>query len=77
MTLLFRGDTIENGLVTRQGIDYSLDATLMPSGEWCVRPAGGCGMAGSYYGRSWTAVFVKAPNEAMAIKKANQYVWGK
>lgn len=78
MTLLFDGDTVDaNGLVCRAGIDYSVDAFLMESGEWIVRPKGVCGTHGWYYGRSWSAVFVTAPNESVAIRKASQYVWGK
>lgn len=77
MTLLFEGDTVDaDGLVCREGIDYSLDAVQMRDGKWCVRPVGACGTHGWYYGRSWSAVFVIAPNESVAIRKAKQYVWG-
>lgn len=76
-TLLFDGDRIENGLVFRDGVDYSLDAVQMRDGKWCVRPAGVCGTHGWYYGRSWTAVFLKAPDQAAAIRRAEPYVWGR
>lgn len=78
MTLLFDGDTVDsNGLVCREGIDYSLDAVQTESGEWCVRPCKVTGVYGYYYGRSWAAVFVTAPNASVAIRKASQYVWHK
>ena len=78
MTILFEGDTInEAGLVCRDGIDYSVDAVQMNDGKWCVRPVGACGTHGWYYGRSWAAVFVTATNESVAIRKGEQYVWGK
>ena len=75
--LLFEGDKIVDGLVTRAGIDYSLGAIPMRDGEWCVRPNGVCGTCGHYYGRSWNAVFVKAIDESAAVRKAKQYVWAR
>lgn len=77
MTLLFEGDKVVDGLVFREGVDYSLDAVQMRDGKWCVRPMGVCGTHGWYYGRSWTAVFLKAPSAEVAIRKAGPFVWGK
>ena len=78
MSILFEGDTInEAGLVCRDGIDYSVDAVQLRDGKWCVRPAGVCGTHGWYHGRAWTAMFVTAPNASVAVRKAEQYVWGR
>ena len=78
MSILFEGDTInEEGLVCRLGVDYSLDAVQMRDGKWCVRPTNAVGTHGWFYGRSWTAMFVSAPNASVAVRKAGQYVWGR
>lgn len=75
-TLLFDGDRIENGLVFREGVDYSIEAILMDK-EWLVRPKNVSGVSGYYYGRTWRAIGVVAPSAEVALRKVGHLVWVK
>ena len=77
MSLLFDGDTVVDGLVCRAGIDYSVDAFLMESGEWIVRPSFVVGINGYYYGRKWVAIATHAISKEIALRKVAHLVWRK
>lgn len=51
-------------------IKYILDATHLRGNQWAVKPKGQLGTCGWYPG-PWMIVYVTAPNEKTAIRKAH------